>query len=261
MERYDFAAYFHSDDHLTVENVLSDLEKFKPFSWQYLKGIFAIEEFVKSNDETIALLKEKELYSFVLSDEDDLGADCRTVLFNRQKKISKLSFRLFYNDIFPLELITVLLKKHKLFYAQFSNNEDEYDQSVQHLDYYIRKGYDPNKLKLSKDMFGKTVVDISNNFGRRENFLNISFSVSPLMWFGKEFIRLIGRDKFTEIQKEFNFKEWENGILELKLYDGYYKSNDEVFRKIQEKIWHCLDINRFLGSSSNGVVFIEEVNI
>lgn len=82
-------------------------------------------------------------------------------------------------------------------------------------------------------------VDISKNWGRILSVHGLEFMAAPLMWFGKEFYKIVPKEKLLELGTRLS-----KDVIEIKLFDLYANTSEQKNREKQRFFWEKMNLER-----------------
>ncbi len=111
------------------------------------------------------------------------------------------------------------------------DNEDEFFQSQESINYYTHNGLDISNLKQTTDRIGRRVIDISRNFGRSKQAIGVKFIAGAKMYFGEIFFKIIPQDRLSGFY--FENKYGHNKLYEVQLFE-LFSDDIQLKRKKQQ---------------------------
>jgi hypothetical protein len=98
------------------------------------------------------------------------------------------------------------------------------------------------KVKLKNDEFGRKVVDISNNPGRKRIVRNMILRSCWRMWFGDAYFELIPKDKLVSFKDARISRQLNSNIYFVELYDNPFEAGLAKNRLLQRNFFEHIDI-------------------
>jgi hypothetical protein len=120
-----------------------------------------------------------------------------------------------------------LIKIQGLLCCFINDYEDQVWQSRSSIDQYEFYGKPYAHLPQIKDGAGRTVIDVSGNWGRSFYYCNIMFVAAARMYFSDLF-KFLSKDTLLSIDGAKEEKHGENTLIIINLFDLFNENKDEI---------------------------------
>jgi hypothetical protein len=161
--------------------------------------------------------------------------------------------RRFYNIIrfgdkrLPLseEECNFFLNRDKLKIAFVCDSKYHFLQTTDNPSSYILAKLDPGPLpKYFNQAFRRELIDVSQNPGREIMLPGFKFVAAFKIWFGKEAIALLGKEKILGYPGAVYVKENDNGLIEMQLFEDPAASGSEENQRRQKDIIAYFELDK-----------------
>lgn len=122
------------------------------------------------------------------------------------------------------------------------DKEDMFMQSSKVYQLYQKRGIKP--VKTIRNEFGDTIVDISQNPGRRKLVKKMWLMASWKMWFGENFYSIVGKERLQLFPKASSIKNLESNVISVELYPDPFEAARPENRAIQKAFREWINMDQ-----------------
>jgi hypothetical protein len=96
--------------------------------------------------------------------------------------------------------------------------------------------------EITREFILNNAVDISEHWGRYVSTRGIRFMAAPLMWFGKEFFKIIPKEELLKFKDASLINHASFDIVYIVLFDLYDTTAKKENRAMQKEFWKFFDL-------------------
>lgn len=137
--------------------------------------------------------------------------------------------------------IETFLEIPNLIYCFCYNQYDCLNQTDERIQTFI-KNYPGQQCQVVKNQTGDDVVDVSEHWGRYISTRGITFMAAPLMWFGKEYFKIIPKESLLKFTGAHAIDDGD--IIYVKLFDLYAAPTNHKNRERQKDFWQAFNLQK-----------------
>jgi hypothetical protein len=138
-------------------------------------------------------------------------------------------------------LVNNFLIQENLLYCYCYDQYDCMDQSNSKISSFKRT-YPNESFKTVINYMGDEVIDLSTHWGRYVSTQGITFIAAPLMWFGKEYFKIIPEQKLIKFENTSLIRSDSFDLIHIKLFDLYSNPSERQNRDKQRRYWEYFNL-------------------